>query len=97
MGLAFLITVVVSGMSANEQKSVKRSHKTAQITNIAAKFDCSCGQCDKTLKNCDCPTAKDTFAYIGQQLEKDIYSRLEIIRMVDDRFGFLKNKSILNG
>lgn len=97
VAVAVLITVVVAGMSSNQQKSVNRAHNTAQIAGIAAEFDCSCGSCDKTLQNCDCPTAKDMYGYITKNVEKGKYSRLEIIRMVNDRYGYLKNKSLLEG
>ena len=95
--MAFAIAVMVSGMGTNGQENVNRAHNTAQIASVAAEFDCSCGKCDKTLQNCDCPTAKDTVAYITQEIEKAKYSRLEVIRMVDDRYGHLINKSILDG
>jgi hypothetical protein len=95
--MAFVVTVVVSGMGTNAQKDVNRAYNTAQIASVAIEFDCSCGNCDKTLPNCDCPTAKDTYAYITKKVEKAKYSRLEVIRMVNDRYGHLINKSILDG
>jgi predicted amidophosphoribosyltransferase len=95
--LALVITIIVSGMTLNEQKPVNFGRNNAQIASIAAEFDCSCGNCDKTLQNCDCPTAKETFEYINKQLNKEQYSRLEIIKKVNDRYGYLKNKSVLGG
>jgi cytochrome c-type biogenesis protein CcmH/NrfF len=95
--IALVITVMVSGMGTNGQRNVNHAHNTAQIASVAAEFDCSCGNCDKTLQNCDCPTARDTFAYITQEVEKAKYSRLEVIRMVNDRYGHLINNSILDG
>ena len=95
--LAFVTTIIVSGMMSSEQNSVSFDRNNAQIASIAAEFDCSCGKCDKTLQNCDCPTAKDSFEFIARQINKEQYSRLEIIKKVNDRYGYLKNKSILDG
>lgn len=97
VAMAFLISIVVFNLKSNEKKSVNRAHNTSQIASIASEFDCSCGSCDKVLRDCDCPTAQDTLAYISQKVGKEKYSRLEIIKMVNERFGYLINKSILQG
>ncbi len=97
IGLAFVITIVVSGITSREQKPAAIDRNNALIAGIAAEFDCSCGKCEKELKICDCPTAQQTFEYIGKQINKGQYSRLEIIRNVNDRYGYLKDKSILGG
>jgi predicted nucleic acid-binding Zn ribbon protein len=97
VALAALITVVVSGMSSNNQKSVNLAHNTAQIGSIVSAFDCSCGQCDKTLANCDCPTAKDTTEYVAQLVGEEKYSRKEIISKVNERYGHLISDSGVKG
>lgn len=94
---AFTAGFIVAGMSGKEQPEVNRAHNTALIAAVASEFDCSCGNCDKTLQNCDCPTAKDTFAYISQKIRNGAYSRLEVIKMVNDRYGYLIDKSVLEG
>jgi hypothetical protein len=94
---AFVIAIIVSGTTSNEKKSLTFYRNNDQIAGIAAEFDCSCGDCDKTLQNCECPTARETFEFIAGQINKDQYSRLEIIKIVDDRYGHLKNKNILDG
>jgi predicted amidophosphoribosyltransferase len=95
--LAFVIIIIVTGMISSEQKLVGLDRNNGQIASIAAEFDCSCEECDKTLQNCYCPTAKETFEFIARQINKEQYSRLEIIKKVNDRYGYLKNKSILDG
>lgn len=98
--VAFIGGFVVAGMSGNKQSrpsDVNRAHDGALIASVVAEFDCSCGTCDKTLQNCDCPTAKDTYAYITRQIEKETYSRLEVIRMVNERYGHIINRAVLEG
>jgi predicted nucleic acid-binding Zn ribbon protein len=98
--VAFIGGFVAAGLSGNKQNvqsDVNRAHDTALVASVAAEFDCSCGNCDKKLQNCDCPTAKDTYFYITQQIDKETYSRLEVIRMVNDRYGHLINKAVLEG
>ena len=98
--VAFIGGFVVAGMGGNKQNrrtDINQSHDNALIASVAAEFDCSCGTCDKTLQNCDCPTAKDTYAYIAQQIEKETYSRLEVIRMVNERYGHIINRAALEG
>ena len=97
VALAALITVVVSGMSSNNQKSVNLAHNTAQIGSVVSAFDCSCGQCDKTLANCDCPTAKDTTEYIAKLVGEEKYSRKEVISKVNERYGHLISDSVVKG
>jgi predicted nucleic acid-binding Zn ribbon protein len=92
-----LITVVVAGKRSNEQKAVNVAHNTAQIGSIVSAFDCSCGQCDKTLANCDCPTAKDTIGYIGKLVGGGKYSRKEVVSMVNERYGHLISGSEAKG
>ncbi|MBW1698958.1 MAG: cytochrome c-type biogenesis protein CcmH [Deltaproteobacteria bacterium] len=92
---AVLITIVVSGMISGKEKAIYSAHNTAQIQSIISAFDCSCGQCDKTLKDCDCPTAKEMNEYIAKAVAREKYSRKEIIRMVNDRYGHLINKAEL--
>ena len=95
--VAILITVVVSGMDSNKQKAVNRAHNAAQIANIASAFDCPCGQCDKTLKECSCPTARQTYSYISKAVDKGKYSRKKIIKMMSQRYGHSRRDSDVNG
>lgn len=95
--VAALIAFVVSGISSNKQKSVNLSHNNAQIRSIVAAFDCSCGQCDRTLANCDCPTANDTKKYISRLIDNGKYSRKEVIQIVKKRYGHLRSGSNLQG
>jgi predicted nucleic acid-binding Zn ribbon protein len=97
VALAALIAVVVSGMSSNNQKTVNLAHNTAQIGSIVSAFDCSCGQCDKTLANCDCPTAKDTTEYVAKLVGEEKYSRKEVISKVNERYGHLISASGVKG
>jgi predicted nucleic acid-binding Zn ribbon protein len=97
VAIAALITVVVSGMSSNKQKSVNLAHNTAQIAGIVSAFDCSCGQCDKTLANCDCPTAQDTTGYISKLVGAEKYTRKEVVTMVNERYGHLIKDSEATG
>jgi predicted nucleic acid-binding Zn ribbon protein len=97
VALAALITVVVSGMNSNNQKSVNLAHNTAQIGSVVSAFDCSCGQCDKTLANCDCPTAKDTTEYIAKLVGEEKYSRKQVISKVNERYGHLISDSGVKG
>lgn len=87
---AILVTVVVLGIGPNKKESINRAHNTAQISSIVSEFDCSCGQCEKTLSNCDCPTAKETYAYISKAVGKEKYSHKEIIEMVKQRYGHFR-------
>jgi hypothetical protein len=50
-------------------------------------------KCEKTLGNCDCPTAKEIYAYISKAVGKEKYSRKEIIEMVNQRYGHLMRKA----
>ncbi len=95
--VAFLITAMVSGMSTNKEKSVNRAHNLALIGGIVSEFDCSCGQCEKTLKNCDCPTARETQNYISKAVDKGKYSRKKIIKMVSQRYGHSRRDNDVNG
>ena len=97
IAVAVLITVVVAGMNSNKRKVVNRTYKSSQIAGIVSAFDCSCGNCDKTLANCDCPTAKETNKYISKRVAKNKYSRREIIEMVNNKYGHLINKKELEG
>ncbi len=93
VAVVILITVIASGITSNKQKAVIRAHNTAQMASIASAFDCSCAQCDKTLANCDCPTAEETMGYIAKAVDKEKYSRKEIIKMVNTRYGYLRSDS----
>lgn len=95
--VAALIAFVVSGISSNKQKSVNLAHNDVQIRSIVAAFDCSCGQCDRTLANCDCPTAKDTKNYISRLIDNEKYSRKEIVQRVNKRYGHLRSNSNVKG
>jgi hypothetical protein len=97
VAVAVLITVVVAGMNSNKQKAVDRTYNSPQIASIVSAFDCSCGNCDKTLADCDCPTAKETNEYISERVAKNKYSRREIIEMVNNKYGHLINKKELEG
>jgi hypothetical protein len=91
-GVAILIAAIAWAVNKNNQNAVNRAHDIAQIEGIVFEFDCSCGQCDKTLKNCDCPTAKETHRYLSKAVGKEKYSRKEIIDMVNQRYGYLRGK-----
>ena len=92
--VAILTACIVSGMNANaEKKAVDRPHNIAHIKSIVAAFDCSCGDCEKTLKDCECPTAEETNRYISKLVGKEKYSRKEIVSMVNQRYGYLKSNS----
>ncbi len=96
--LGVLVTFfVVSGMRDRGRQAVSASHNTALIANIVSAFDCSCGQCEKTLESCDCPTAVQTNEYIAQVVDKGRYSRKEIIQMVNKRYGYLRDTTSLEG
>jgi anti-sigma-K factor RskA len=97
VAVAALISVVVSGISSNKQKSVNVAHNNSQIQSVVAAFDCSCGQCEKTLANCDCPTAKDTTEYIAKLVGEEKYSRKEVISKVNERYGHLISNSGVKG
>jgi cytochrome c-type biogenesis protein CcmH/NrfF len=92
-----LISVVVSGISSNKQKAVNVAHNNSQIQSVVSAFDCSCGQCDKTLANCDCPTAKDTTEYIAKLVGAEKYSPKEVISKVNERYGHLISDSGVKG
>ncbi|MBW1999682.1 MAG: cytochrome c-type biogenesis protein CcmH, partial [Deltaproteobacteria bacterium] len=87
VGVAILVVVIFSGISKNKEKRIYAAHNTAQIASIVSEFDCSCGQCDKTLATCDCPTAKDTYAYISDLVNRGKFSRKEVLQMVNRRYG----------
>lgn len=89
VAVLILVTVIVLLIGVNKKTSVNRAYNTAQIGSVAAAFDCSCGQCDKKLVDCDCPTAKETYAFISDAVGKSRYSRNEIIEMVNRRYGHL--------
>ncbi len=95
--VAALITVVIAGKRSNQHKAVNVAHNNAQIQSIVSAFDCSCGQCDLALDNCDCPTAKDTIEYISTLVGDGKYSRKEVLNMVNERYGFLKSDSASKG
>ena len=81
-------------------------HIAVRATNIgprhdlklsASLFDCNCGTCDKTLADCDCPTAIEENKYIEDAVATAQYTRKEIIEMVARRYGGLINKDALKG
>lgn len=89
---AILITVVVFGMDSYKQRAVNRAHNASQIASIIGAFNCSCGQCDKTLRACDCPTAIETQSYISKLVKGENFSRKEIIERVNERYGHLRSR-----
>jgi hypothetical protein len=92
--VAILMAGIVLGMNANaEKKAANRPHNIALIKSIVAAFDCSCGECKKTLKDCECPTAEETNRYISKLVGKEKYSRKEIASKVNQRYGYLKSNS----
>ncbi|MBW2064710.1 MAG: cytochrome c-type biogenesis protein CcmH [Deltaproteobacteria bacterium] len=97
MGVAILVVVIFSGVNKNKEKKIYAAHNTAQIASIVSQFDCSCGQCDKILATCDCPTAQDTYAYISDLVNGGKYSRKEVIQMVNRRYGHYIGKEPLTG
>lgn len=97
VAVAGLVTAVVFATSSNKSSALNRAYNPPQVVSIASAFDCSCGQCDKELIDCDCPTAKETNQYIADALIKDKYSRSQIIEMVKNRYGHLINPKELQG
>lgn len=84
-------------MRDGRRQAINTAHNTALIANIVSAFDCSCGQCDKTLESCDCPTAVQTNEYISKAVGKGTYSRKEVIEMVNRRYGHLRDETLLEG
>ena len=76
---------------------VSQIYTSPEVVSIAAAFNCSCGQCDKKLLDCDCPTARETNQYIADNLAKEKYSRRQVIEMVNNRYGHLINPKELQG
>ncbi|MBW2000678.1 MAG: hypothetical protein JRJ29_22295, partial [Deltaproteobacteria bacterium] len=46
---------------------------------------------------CDCPTAKDTYAYISDLVNRGKFSRKEVLQMVNRRYGHFTGKEPLAG
>lgn len=92
---AALIALVVSGGNWGKEKPVYSARNTAEIQSVVSVFGCSCGQCDKTLAECDCPTAREMRDYIAKAVVEGNHTRKEIIQMENDRYGHLINKGEL--
>jgi predicted nucleic acid-binding Zn ribbon protein len=97
VALAVVITAVVFAKTSNKSSAVRQIYNSPEVVSIAAAFNCSCGQCDKKLLDCDCPTANETHQYIAENLAKEKYSRRQIIEMVNNRYGHLINPKELQG
>ena len=97
VALAAVVTAVVFARTSNRSNEVSRFYNSPEVISIAAAFNCSCGQCDKKLLDCDCPTAKETHQYIADSVVKEKYSRHQIIEMVNNRYGHLLNPKELQG
>ena len=94
---AAVVIAVVVAKSSNKPATSGRLYNSPQVTSIAAAFNCSCGQCDKKLLDCDCPTARETDQYIADALAKGNHTRREIIEMVNKRYGHLIDPKELQG
>lgn len=97
VALVAVATAVVFARTSNRSSEVSRIFNSPEVISIAAAFNCSCGQCDKKLLDCDCPTAKETQKYITEALVKNKYTRRHIIEMVNNRYGHLINPKELQG
>lgn len=95
VGVLIIGGVIFSGVKRKKERKIYAAHNTGQIVSIVSQFDCSCGRCDKTLAECDCPTAKDTQAYIRELVNQGKYSRKEILQMVNKKYGYYKGKEPL--
>lgn len=97
VAVAAVVTAVVFARTSNNSSAVSPVYNSPQVVSIAAAFNCSCGQCDKKLLDCDCPTARETNRYIADALVKNNYSRRQIIEMVNKRYGHLIDPKELQG
>lgn len=97
VALAVVVTAVVFARTSNKSSAVSQIYTSPEVVSIAAAFNCSCGQCDKKLLDCDCPTARETNQYIADNLAKEKYSRRQVIEMVNNRYGHLINPKELQG
>lgn len=91
VAVAAVVTAVVIAKSSNKPDTIGRRYYSPQVTSIAAAFNCSCGQCDKKLLDCDCPTARETNQYIADALAKGNHSRRQVLEEVNKRYGHLIN------
>ena len=97
VAVAAVVIAVVIAKSSNKPATSGRLYNSPQVASIAAAFNCSCGQCDKKLLDCDCPTARETDQYIADALAKGKHARREIIEMVNKRYGHLIDPKELQG
>lgn len=90
-----LMILYLSSTTAGNKRFAYSERSAPLVQSIVSAFDCSCGKCILALNNCECPTAQETIDYIAQAVADGKRTRKEIVRMVNDRYGHLIDRSEL--